>query len=56
MKTAVNFSFPHLLPALETLHEADRRLKTSGATPIFLLEDFILSFCQKEDPAKNQSG
>jgi DNA polymerase III subunit delta len=58
MKTAVNFSFPHLLSALETLHEADRRLKTSGATPAFLLEDFILSFCQKENstkPAKNQS-
>lgn len=52
LKTAVNFSFSHLLSALETLHEADRRLKTSGATPAFLLEDFILSFCKKEDPAK----
>ena len=53
LKTAVNFSFSHLLSALETLHEADRRLKTSGATPAFLLEDFILSFCKKENPAKS---
>jgi len=45
-KTARNFSSPDLISALEALHEADRLLKTSGATPAFLLEDFILSFCK----------
>jgi DNA polymerase III subunit delta len=48
LKTAGNFSVPHLISAMEDLHEADRRLKTSAATPAFLLEDFIISFCKKE--------
>lgn len=52
LKTAGDFSFSHLLSSLETLHEADRKLKTSGASPLFLLEDFILSFCKKEAPAE----
>ncbi len=51
LKTAIHFSFPHLFSALETLQDADRRLKTSGATPSFLLEDFILSFCKKIPPS-----
>ena len=46
LKTAQNFSRSHLILALETLHEADRLLKTSGATPAFLLEDFIITFCR----------
>jgi DNA polymerase III delta subunit len=46
LKTAQNFSRPHLVLALEALHETDRLLKTSGATPAFLLEDFIISFCK----------
>ncbi|MBI4767661.1 MAG: hypothetical protein HY787_24210 [Deltaproteobacteria bacterium] len=46
LKTAQNFSRSHLIMALEILHEADRLLKTSGATPVFLLEDFIISFCR----------
>jgi DNA polymerase-3 subunit delta len=48
LKTAQNFSRSRLILALETLHETDRLLKTSGATPSFLLEDFIFSFCKKE--------
>ena len=47
LKTAANFPLPRLVSALEALHEADRRLKTSGATPAFLLEDFIFTFCKK---------
>jgi DNA polymerase III subunit delta len=47
LKTAQNFSQPRLVLALEALHEADRFLKTSGVTPTFLLEDFIISFCNK---------
>ncbi len=47
LKTAQNFSRPHLILALETLHETDRLLKTSGATPDFLLEDFIINFCRR---------
>jgi DNA polymerase III subunit delta len=46
LKTAQSFSRPHLVLALEALHEVDRLLKTSGATPTFLLEDFIISFCK----------
>ncbi len=48
LKTSQNFSLSRLVLALETLHEADRMLKTSGATPSFLLEDFIISFCNRE--------
>jgi DNA polymerase-3 subunit delta len=48
LKTAQNFPRSHLIMALEILHEADRLLKTSGATPAFLLEDFIFSFCKTE--------
>jgi DNA polymerase III subunit delta len=44
LKTAQNFSVSHLVSALENLQEIDRLLKTSGATPHFLLEDFIFSF------------
>jgi DNA polymerase III subunit delta len=46
LKAAQNFSLPHLLLALKALHEVDRLLKTSGATPAFLLEDFVISFCK----------
>jgi DNA polymerase III subunit delta len=49
LKAAQNFSRPHLLLALEALLEVDRFLKTSGATPAFLLEDFIISFCKTGD-------
>ena len=49
LKTAQNFSQSRLVLALETLHEADRMLKTSGANPSFLLEDFIISFCKEEN-------
>lgn len=49
LKTAGNFSRRQLISALERLHETDRLLKTSGATPAFLLEDFIFSFCKKEN-------
>ncbi|MBA4392344.1 MAG: hypothetical protein C0407_02210 [Desulfobacca sp.] len=45
MNTAKKFSLPQLISALNALHEADRRLKISGATPAFLLENFIISFC-----------
>jgi len=37
---------PQLALALKTLHEADRLLKTSGASPAFLLEDFIIAFAK----------
>ncbi|MGA3086551.1 MAG: DNA polymerase III subunit delta [Thermodesulfobacteriota bacterium] len=47
LKTAQNFSLPQLATALKTLHETDRLLKTSGASPAFLLEDFIITFCKK---------
>lgn len=49
LKTTGNFSRRRLISALERLHETDRLLKTSGATPAFLLEDFIFSFCKKEN-------
>jgi len=45
LKTAARFSSSQLISGLLTLHEADRRLKTSAASPVFLLEDFIISFC-----------
>lgn len=45
LKAAKNFSLPRLITALESLHRADHLIKTSGATPRFLLEDFIFSFC-----------
>jgi DNA polymerase-3 subunit delta len=47
LKTAGKFSSSQLISALKLLHEADRRLKISAATPAFLLEDFIFSFCKK---------
>jgi DNA polymerase III delta subunit len=47
LKTAQNFSLPQLSMALKTLHETDRLIKTSGASPAFLLEDFIIAFCKK---------
>jgi DNA polymerase III delta subunit len=47
LKTAQSFSLPQLAKALKTLHETDRLLKTSGTSPAFLLEDFIISFCKK---------
>ncbi|OGP51918.1 MAG: DNA polymerase III subunit delta [Deltaproteobacteria bacterium RBG_13_43_22] len=46
MKTSRNFSLTQLVSALAALHQTDRLLKTSGATPAFLLEDFIISFCK----------
>jgi DNA polymerase III subunit delta len=46
IKTANKFSLHRLVNALEALHRADHLIKTSGATPTFLLEDFIFSFCQ----------
>jgi DNA polymerase-3 subunit delta len=46
LKTAQNFSLPQLAMALKTLHEIDRLLKTSGGSPAFLLEDFIITFCK----------
>jgi DNA polymerase III subunit delta len=48
LNTARKFSLPQLVSALKALHDVDRRLKISGATPAFLLEDFIISFCKKE--------
>jgi DNA polymerase-3 subunit delta len=47
LKTSRKFSSSQLISALQILHEADRRIKTSAATPTSLLEDFIFSFCKK---------
>lgn len=47
LKIAEKFSLQQLISALETLQEVDLLIKTSGATPSFLLEDFIISFCRK---------
>jgi DNA polymerase-3 subunit delta len=47
LRLAQRFSVQHLIAALETLHKADRLIKTGGATPSLLLEDFILSFCRR---------
>jgi len=49
LKAANNFTREELLTALKALHETDRLLKTSGTTPAFLLEDFVLSHC-RENP------
>jgi DNA polymerase III subunit delta len=48
LKAAEKFSRQHLITALEALHKADLLIKTSGATPTFLLEDFIVSFCRNK--------
>lgn len=55
LKAAHNFTREELLFALKALHETDRLLKTSGVTPAFLLEDFILSHCRGNPPAGSSS-
>jgi DNA polymerase III subunit delta len=49
LKIAEKFSLQQLIASLETLQQADWLIKTSGATPGFLLEDFIISFCRKSE-------
>jgi DNA polymerase-3 subunit delta len=47
LQSAGNFSREELVGAMERLQEIDRALKTSGATPVFLLEDFIFYLCRQ---------
>ncbi len=49
LKTAQTFSQSQLYQAFTSLQVIDRLMKTSGADPSLLLQDFILRFCQQEE-------
>ncbi|MEW6187990.1 MAG: DNA polymerase III subunit delta [Thermodesulfobacteriota bacterium] len=49
LRTTQNFSWSQLISALQSLQDTDRLLKTSGVEAAFLLQDFIISFCKKQN-------
>lgn len=49
---ALNFSRPALFSAMRLLSQADVKLKTSAASPAFVLEDVIFKICGAEPGAR----
>lgn len=49
LRTTQTYSWSHLIWSLQALQQTDHLLKTSGVDPAFLLQDFIISFCTKQN-------